>query len=195
MGILLSKAKTSICEIILDDGYGSGFICQIKYDNNILNCLITNYHVITEFMILYKNDIEIKIDNEISKISFKKYRRIWIDESIDFTCIEILKEDNLIEKVDPFEIDENCYIKNYNIEEYGKRDIIIPSIGFTKENELGQGIVLYSENYNDIFFHDCIAKSGFSGGPIILINSLKIIGIHKGYEKNVKKILGYILRK
>ena len=133
MEILLSKAKTSICEIINDNGHGSGFICKIKYDKKSLSCLITNNHVITKFMIFNKNDIEIKIDNEIKKISLKKYRRIWTDESIDFTCIEILKEDNLIEKVAPFEIDDNCYIENYNIQEYNKRGIIIPSIGKKKK--------------------------------------------------------------
>ena len=125
-------------------------------------------------MIFNKNDIEIKIDNEIKKISLKKYRRIWTDESIDFTCIEILKEDNIIEKVNSFEIDENCYNNNYNIEEYNKRGIIISSIGETKEIELGQGIIYYLENFNKYFFHNCKTNPGYSGSPIILINGLKL---------------------
>ena len=94
--------------------------------------------------------------------------------------------------INPFEIDDNCYNSNFNIEEYNKRSIVIPSIGIKEEIELPQGIIEYIENerYKDFFFHDCNTKPGFSGGPIILIYNLKIIGIHKGYEKNNKKNIG-----
>ena len=190
--ILNEKAEKTICEIIKDNGYGSGFFCKIKYPNkfNEIYCLITNYHVITKDILINKENIEIKLNNEEIKISLNLYRRIWINEEIDFTCIEIMKEDNIIEIINPFEIDDNCYNINYNNEEYDKRGIIIPSIGIEKEIELANGIIEYIDNekYKYIFFHDCNTKPGFSGGPIILINNLKIIGIHKGYEKKIKRI-------
>ena len=45
----------------------------------------------------------------------------------------------------------------------------------------------YANNLH--FFHDCNTESGFSGGPIILIKNLKLIGIHIGYfEENNKNI-------
>ena len=31
--ILLEKAEKSVCEIIKDNGYGTGFFCKIKYAN------------------------------------------------------------------------------------------------------------------------------------------------------------------
>ena len=43
-----SKAKKSICEIKLPNGFGSGFFCKIPYtenDNLLLDVLITNNHV------------------------------------------------------------------------------------------------------------------------------------------------------
>ena len=105
--ILYEKAEKSICEIIKDKGYGTGFFCKIKYPNkyNEVYCLITNNHVITKDMLTYQENIEIKLNNKGIKIALNKQRRIWTNEEIDFTCIEILKEDKIIEIVNPFEID------------------------------------------------------------------------------------------
>ena len=94
--------------------------------------LVSYEKLIGKEKILNKNDIEIKINNKIKTISLNKYRKVWIDEKIDFTCIEILNEDNIIEKLNPFEIDEKCYIQNYDIREYNKKGIILPSIGITE---------------------------------------------------------------
>ena len=40
--ILLEKAEKSICEIIKDKGYGTGFFCKMKYPDkyNEIYCLI-----------------------------------------------------------------------------------------------------------------------------------------------------------
>ena len=194
--IIKEKGESSICEIIKDNGYGSGFFCKIKYEKKEeINCLITNNHVITRYMLLNKDNIEIKLKNEIKKISLNKYRRLWTDEKIDFTCIEIIEEDKMIEMIKPFEIDDNCYIKEFdNKEEYKKRGIVLPSIGSTKEIELGQGIIYNIKNNKDMFVHDCNTEAGFSGGPILLINNLKIIGIHKGYESKINKNIGIYLK-
>ena len=192
--ILLEKVEKSICEIIRDKGYGTGFFCKIKDPNtfNEINCLITNYHVITKDMLKYKKNIEIKLNNKDIKLSLNLYRRIWINEEIDFTCIEILNEDNIIEIINTFEVDHNCYNLNYNVEEYDKAGIVISSIGIKKEIEIAIGSIQYIQNelYAHLFFHNCNTKPGFSGGPIILINNLKIIGMHKGYEKNYKMNIG-----
>ena len=101
MRILLDKSEKSICEIKTDNGYGSGFFCKIRYPdiNNQIYCLITNYHVIDDDMINYKEYIEIKINNKEIKIKLNNKRKIWRNEEIDFTCIEILEEDNIIENI------------------------------------------------------------------------------------------------
>jgi len=106
-----------------------------------------------------------------------------------FTCIEILNEDNIIEIINAFEIDDNCYNKNYNIEEYDKIGIAIPSIGIKKQIELSQGII-YNIKNEKLFFYNCAIEPGFSGGPIILVNNPKIVGMNKGYEENYKKNIG-----
>lgn len=89
---LSEKSESSICEIKTNDGYGTGFICTLKYPdkNTKIVCLITNYHVINEDMINYKENIEIILNKENKKIDLMKERRIWMDEKIDYTIIELL---------------------------------------------------------------------------------------------------------
>ena len=188
---LLEKCEKSICEIQKDNGYGSGFLCIIKYPDrfNKICCLITNYHVIDDDMLNYKENIEIIINKQLKKINLNYKRKIWRDEEIDFTCIEILEEDKIIENIKPFDINDNCYNKNFNHQKYDKKGIIVASIEQYKIIEIPQGILYYieNENKNQYFYHDCNTKDGFSGGPVLLINNLSIIGIHKGYEKSAKK--------
>ena len=189
--ILYEKIEKSVCQIIKDNGYGTGFFCKIKYSDkpNGIICLVTNNHVITKYMITNKEYIEIKINNTIKNISLNYYRKIWTDENIDFTCIEIIDKDNIIKLINPFEIDDNSYNKDYNIKEYNKRGIVSGVIGGKEEIELPQGVIYYINN-NSLFFHNCNTEPGTSGGPLILINNLKLIGIHKGYEENNKKNIG-----
>ena len=196
MGKISDKSKKSICEIKCDDGYGTGFFCILRYPdkNNKIYCLINNYHVIDNDMINYKEYIEIIMDNKEIRINLNNKRKIWRNEFIDFTCIEIKMEDNIIEEIDPFEINDNCYNEKYNNESYNNKGIILASIGSSKEIEIPQGIFYYIED-NIYFYHDCNTEGGFSGGPIILINNLSIIGIHKGYEKSENKNIGIYFSK
>lgn len=120
-------------------------------------------------------------------------RKIWTNEEKDFTCIEILEEDNLIVN-NTFEIDENCYNIDYNLKNYNEKGVI--SVGFAKTNELKfpQGILYASKIEQTHFLHDCNTEEGFSGGPIILIYNLRIIGIHKGYSQPHNKNAGIYLK-
>ena len=54
--------------------------------------------------------------------------------------------------------------------------------------ELPQGIINYSNNTK--FMHNCNTVPGNSGAPILLINNIKIIGIHTGYIKTKNKNVG-----
>ena len=190
--IVSERFKGSICEIKCNHGYDTGFFCTLRYPDkyNKIYCLITNYHIINNDMINYKEYIEIIINEKIEKINLNYKRRIWRNEEIDYTCIEIIKEDNIIENIKPFDINDNCYNKNYNNEIYDKKGIILVSIGKSKIIEIPQGIIYYIKNNNENFYHNCNTEGAFSGGPIILINNLTIIGMHKGYEKAEKKNIG-----
>ena len=120
-------------------------------------------------MLKYKENIEIILNNKNIKITLNLYKRIWLNKETDFTCIEILNDDNIIEIINTFEIDDNNYNISYNVKEYDKRGIVIPSIWIKKEIELQQDIIQYieTEQYKNFYFHNCNIKRGFSGGPII----------------------------
>ena len=161
--LLIEKAENSICEILIrnkvEPGYGSGFFCKIKYDEfNEIIFLLTNHHVINK-EILYGEDnyLLIKIKNEERKIFLSYYRKLWMDENLDFACIEILKQDNIFELINIFEIDQNCYNINFDTKVYNKRGIVIASIGENKKIELSQGALYYrnTNNLKQFFFHNC----------------------------------------
>ena len=192
---IIDKSEHSICEIKCDNGYGAGFFCILRYPDKYskMYCLITNYHVIDNDMLNYSEYLEIKMNNKEIKIYLDKERKKWANEEIDYTCIEIIKEDNIIENINPFDINNNCYNNNYDKKNYDKKGIILASVAPSKEIETSQGIVYYLKGNKLYFCHDCNTEEGFSGGPIILINNLSIIGIHKGYEKNEKKNVGIYL--
>ena len=193
--LLSKKAELSVCEIVKDFGRGTGFFCKMKYPNkiNTIICLITNNHVINDYMLKNNDFIRIKMNGQIKDIYLDLDRKKWTNESLDFTCIEILEEDNLhLNQL--FELDDNCFVEDYNLDTYKEKGIITIGVGSTKELLFPQGIFYLLEDKKDIFFTNCNTESGFSGGPIILIQNLKIIGIHKGYNLMRKKNIGIYMK-
>ena len=196
--LVLLKAKNSMGEISIEGReYGLGFICKIKYDKDEINCLITKNienglnPIIHEEEYIKHFKMNIRINGENKAISLDKYRRIWNNKDLNFTCVEILKEDDIFDDLNPFEIDDNCYINYYDVKEYHLRGIVLPSIVKNNNNiELTQGIVYYDISDKNKLFHDCTSKNGFSGCPIILINNLKMIGVNTLLNEKTKKDIG-----
>ena len=74
---ILYQMENCICKIYKENGgIGTGFFCEIPFNNNLLKVLITNNHLLNE------NEIE---DNKIIKISImnkekdEKVKQIEID--------------------------------------------------------------------------------------------------------------------
>jgi V8-like Glu-specific endopeptidase len=52
-----------------------------------------------------------------------------------------------------------------------------------RQLETDKGKVILSSN-NFLFFHNLNTDEGSSGGPIVLVNNYRVMGIHRGsYEK------------
>ena len=149
--------------------------------------LVTCYHVISKEILDFYEEIQLIFNNNINKkLNLKVKRNKWYDKELDFMAIEIKDEDEI--KVNIFEINDNCYNYEYDNNEYNKRSIVIPCFGDNNEIKLSYGIINYSENIT--FRHDCNTKYGNSGAPIILVNNIKIIGIHTGTDNKRKKNIG-----
>ena len=197
---LLQKGNYFSCKIILDNiNYGTGFFAKIlsPFDNNkIIKVLFTCYHVLRKQFLNSHNVINLEFNNEKRKIFLKSKRLIWLNENLDYTCIEILDEDNINEFL---KIDFEIYEENYN-ENLKKEEIIL--FGYNKdENDENSkyssefGIILQYDTKNGVFYANYNSTPGSSGGAILLKRGYKLIGMHKGggEETKTKEKLNFVI--
>ena len=79
----LPKAKKRVCEIKIENGFGSGFFCKIPYTKNnniLLPALITNHHVLSRDTLKNSDFIKIILDGESKTKAefnfFKSWRNV-----------------------------------------------------------------------------------------------------------------------
>jgi surface protein len=135
-----------------------------------------------------KNNLRIKYKGE-DKIINLKNRIINTNKNLDYTIIQILENDFTNDEInDFFEIDEPI-IEEKN--EYLGKDICIVQYPNGGELSFDQGTI---ESFkNDKIKHLVSTELGSSGSPILLKDTFKIIGIHKG-GKEGKNNLGIFMR-
>ena len=161
---------------------GTGFFCEIPFSN--IKVIFTNNHVLDqEFLdnekkLTYVIDIEKKeIEKEIN-LELKRIK--YTNSELDFTIIEILKEDKITNFL---EID-----KYFNSKDYKDEHVFSVQFPLTENLKISPGKII---NKKDQFFlYTLGTDKGSSGSPIILINNSKVIGLHKAkYNKDKKRII------
>ena len=172
---------------------GTGFFLKINNKDIPFNkCLITNNHILNENYIKNQNRIEIIYKNETKFIPINENRKVFTDEKLDYTIIEILDEDNI----------EHFFEIAQNINGIKDEDIFI--LQYLDSNELlfSSGKVVSIEG--DTIKHTCPTSKGSSGSPILLrYFNYNIIGLHYGGEKkrnynfstNINSIIDDIIKK
>ena len=198
MQIILEQMKKSICKIDCNDGgNGTGFLCEISCGDWVslsYKVLITNDHVLNQKDILPNKKIKISLDNEnkILEIFIDKSRITYNNPKYDISIIEIKQSDGL-NKDSFIKIDESIFSDNPN-RIYMKKPAYLLQYPKGKEVKIGQGIIKsISDDYKNIY-HYCYSYFGSSGGPIIDMESFKVIGIHKGAGKSGKWNVGTFMR-
>ena len=179
------KVSPSICKIESKNHIGSGFLIRLNTLNKELFCLMTNQHVITREMVQLKEEIEILYNCEENNLKIKlnnneRYIKDYIDIDLDIIIIEILPKDNINDIYFLYpEINNinNIINKNIYIPQYPAKLNFCYSCGNIKNT-----------NNNEIIYN-ATTKSGSSGSPIFLENSIKVIAIHK--QGNIKKTENY----
>ena len=108
---------------------------------------------------------------------------------MDYTIIEILKEDeNFKKRKNYFEIDN--YIMNIESQnDYLNQDICIVQYPYGGELSFAQGGIKCFNDYK--IKHLVSTHPGSSGSPVLLQNNFKIIGIHKSVILTIMKILEF----
>ena len=176
------QKNNCIVKIILEKGYGTGFLLKIPFGNKnkLIPVLMTNYHVINEdypktnrYLTVCKAD-----QNNIYNIDFNIPRRFYANKDFDSTIIEIKHEDNFGLK-HFLEVDEDIEKENPNLI-YSKKFAYV--IHFPKGNDadLQIGKIISITPYPEcLIYHQCNTDEGSSGCPILSYKTFKVIGIHK----------------
>lgn len=155
---------------------------NVNLEGKELNCLITNYHNITQNLVDLKKEIIIQIENQKEiKIKLDKNQRFikCIKKPIDITIMEIIDEDRIKDEVSFLWYDLN-YSLGYD--NYFESDIFILQHPSGGETHLGIGKIINIEEFE--FEHSIETEFGSSGSPVILISNNLVIGIHK--QTNIK---------
>ena len=175
--IILEQMKKCICKIENKNGNGTWFFCYIPYQNEKIEVMITNNHIINEEII--KNEKILKItlnDNKEKKIINIEKRKIYTSIKYDTTIIPIIPEEDKINNY--LEIDKEIFDENINI--FNKSIYILqyPKILDEQKAAVSYGILKNIEDEYKII-HYCCTDHGSSGSPILDLIKKKIIGIHK----------------
>ena len=170
---IIDKVKPSICKIIYKNNKssGTGFFIQL----NDYKCIMTNYHIISTDLINQIIYIKLFNNKKIQLILKEKFIKFF--NNLDITIIEldnIKNINNYIKNIYFLDYDSN-YNKGY--EQY--LDIDIFTLQYPRE-DIEVAIGKLKQILNEFEFkHNIDTDYGSSGSPIILVNTLKVIGIHK----------------
>ena len=121
---IISQMKSSVVKIYKGGFKGTGFLCKIpEFDSKKISYfLITNHHVLKEDDIKLDSIISFSISDQsqLKSLSLSSNRKIFTNETLDVTFIEIFPEKDQLIKNNFLEIDENINqngetLKNYYI--------------------------------------------------------------------------------
>ena len=175
----LCKVCRSICKILAQNKKGSGFLIKLTKGKKPFYCLMTNEHVINEEMVDSKNEIVIYFDSENERRELqldrkKRFIRDYQNIDVDITVIELLSKDKITDNY--FLEPDLDYINGYN--QYKDQEMCIPQYPGGGQLSSSCGKIKLIDNY--IFSHMASTLPGSSGSPIFLKDSTKVLGIHKG---------------
>ena len=178
---VFDKIRKCICKIKVSDidrmAYGTGFFMEY----NSSEYLFTNFHLISKKV----EKIEIEIwDKKIIKLDLNDRIITYIEEPKDLTIIKLQPKE--INNIQTLYYDLN-YTRGYQI--YMNNYVLGIGYPFADEISIGSGKI--KEIINDYeFYHNIPTDIGSSGSPLILFNSLTVIGIHKQADKSKKLNVG-----
>ena len=196
---ILIQMKRSVCKIYNGREKGTGFFCKIHNNNQKkdIKVLITNNHVLGKNYFNKKKKIEISLDdeNKMENININEKVFIFTDEKLDITFVEIDENNSINKYVNYLEID---YKVNHEKEHYanlfGKKPIYTMHYPEGKKILVSYGIFKSIDIDSNFIKHTCSTDNGSSGAPILLLDSLKVIGVHMGYDQYSRDNKGIFMK-
>ena len=176
---ILFQMKFSVCKIHKIGSNGTGFFCNLPYKSKILPFLITNNHVLDNEDLKINKYIKFSINNEFKNIKIDEKRIVLTNKELDFTLIEIRKDEDNIDINNFLDLNENINIEEQYLNEiYSKKSIY--TIHYPKDENVVVSFGLINQIYQKDIEHLCITERGSSGAPILSLKDFKVIGIHYG---------------
>ena len=179
----------SICKIIVPDNphniLGTGFLMKLEKSNSPLLSLIIPNHIITQDMIDSKEILEVYYNKQNNKINIcldknKRFIQDYIYIGINAIVIEILEEDNISQ--DFFLLPNLDYLKGYEQFKYDEINIINENKSSHVKFNVGM-IININKDLNEFTYYSK-KQFNFSGYPIFLKDSSKVLGILKNEMKD-----------
>ena len=162
---------------------GTGFFCKISYQDKLIPVMITNYHVIDDIFIENNNKIKISLGDNYQYINIDKNSKIYSSPNNEYDIMIIKIKENEINNY--LEIDQNIFMDKSE-DFYKNESIYILHYPNGGKISVSFGYGIEKENDYDIK-HLCNTENGSSGGPILNLQTNKIIGIHKAFIRRGDK--------
>ena len=162
----------------LNGSIGTAFACLLPYPDkyNLRPFLITNYHVLRRKDLKINKTIKITLDNDkTEKIILIDEDRITLPlKNFDASLVEIKPEKDDIHIF--LDIDNTIYSPKV-VEDFKNKSIYILQYPKGGISCFSSGLI--KEIYNEKIRHFCSTEYGSSGGPILSISNLRVIGLHR----------------
>ena len=193
---IFDQMNQSIFKIKNGEINGTGFICLIPYPDEIhqLPVLITCNHVLDINDINKQKEIILFIDNREIVLRIREDRKIYTSnkDEYDITIIEI-KKDDYIYKNNFLEIDSDVYKDDLDTI-YKDQSAYIIHYPLGGDCEYSLDTISSIEPNNIFIYHFCATEEGSSGGPILNLETFKVMGIHTGEHKSHKYNVGTVIK-
>ena len=191
--IIYDQLDQCICKINISTIVGTGFFCKIPFPDQfkLLPVLISCEHVLNEDFYSNSKEIEISFNNDkiIKKIGIDKERKFYISKDYDVTIIEIFPN---IDGINDF-LEINNDEKYEKKEEYQNLTFYVLQYPYGDQSCVSYGAIIDINEFE--IEHKCGTETGSSGSPILILDTLKIIGVHKGSsKKDDKNNFGTLIR-
>jgi surface protein len=187
----INKLEKNICKIykIKDGGIENGFFSLIPYPDKSksIPALITNNKILNMQDISLNKTIKIfyndNNNNKVEKlITINNNRKVFTDEDIDITIIEIIPDSDGIKVENFLQIDEEIFKNNYN-DIYKEHDIYMLLYPNSNTSSYYKG-TLKSIGDKKIYF-TCNEDTISPGLPILSVPENKVIGISQNNNEGV----------
>ena len=188
---ILFQMKNCICKINIKEIKSTGFFCKIPFPDlaHSFSVLATTMHSFNDLENQNSILISLNDDKEIKELKIDNTRKVFKDEKLDTAFIEILPDD----KINNFlEVDDNLFKNEQNLGLIlHKKSAYV--LHYIEGDKMAMNPGIIRDTFEHDIRHSCSTSKGSAGAPILLLDSLKVIGIHKGCKMNVKVNLGTLI--